>query len=87
MLADLCFGDTKLSVKIPAIGSYMVSNALAAVAVGKLCGLNDEQLVKGVEAYKTVGSRANVINTEDYKSLTTATTQTRPPLWQVLTHL
>lgn len=67
VLADLCFGDTKLSVKIPAIGSYMVSNALAAVAVGKLCGLNDEQLVKGVEAYKTVGSRANVINTEDYK--------------------
>ena len=67
VLADLCFGDTKLSVKIPAIGSYMVSNALAAVAVGKLCGLNDEQLIKGVEAYKTVGSRANVINTEDYK--------------------
>lgn len=67
MLADLCFGDTKLSVKIPAIGSYMVSNALAAVAVGKLCGLNDKQLVKGVQAYKTVGSRANVINTEDYK--------------------
>lgn len=67
VLADLCFGDTKLSVKIPAIGSYMVSNALAAVAVGKLCGLNDEQLIKGVQAYKTVGSRANVINTEDYK--------------------
>ena len=50
VLADLCFADTKLSVKIPAIGSYMVSNALAAVAVGKLCGLNDEQLIKGVEA-------------------------------------
>ena len=44
-----------------------VSNALAAVAVGKLCGLNDKQLVKGVQAYKTVGSRANVINTADYK--------------------
>ena len=59
----LCFGDTKLNVTIPAIGSYMVSNALAAVAVGKLLGLSDEELKNGVEAYKTVGSRANVINT------------------------
>lgn len=59
----LCFGDTKLDVTIPAIGSYMVSNALAAVAVGKLLGLSNEELKNGVEAYKTVGSRANVINT------------------------
>lgn len=59
----LCFDDKKLSVTIPAIGSYMVSNALAAVAVGRLLGLSDEQLISGVEAYKTVGSRANVINT------------------------
>lgn len=59
----LCFDDTRLDVTIPAIGSYMVSNALAAVAAGKLLGLSDEQLKRGVEAYKTVGSRANVINT------------------------
>ena len=58
----LCFGDTKLDVIIPAIGTYMVSNALAAAAAGKLLGLSDEQIKKGVEAYKTVGSRANVIN-------------------------
>ena len=59
----LCFDDTRLDVTIPAIGNYMVSNALAAVATGKLLGLSDEQLKSGVEAYKTVGSRANVINT------------------------
>ena len=58
----LCFGDTKLDVIIPAIGTYMVSNALAAAATGKLLGLSDEQIKNGVEAYKTVGSRANVIN-------------------------
>lgn len=60
---DLCFDKTRISVTIPAIGSYMVSNALAAVAVGRLLGLSDEQLKNGVESYKTVGSRANVINT------------------------
>lgn len=59
----LCFDNTKLNVTIPAIGSYMVSNALAAVAAGRLLGLSDEQLINGVESYKTVGSRANVINT------------------------
>lgn len=59
----LCFNKTELNVKIPAIGSYMVSNALAAVAVGRLLGLDDGQLINGVQSYKTVGSRANVINT------------------------
>lgn len=59
----LCFEDKRLPVTIPAIGSYMVSNALAAVAAGRLLGLSDEQIIKGVQSYKTVGSRANVINT------------------------
>ena len=59
----LCFNGKKLSVTIPAIGSYMVSNALAAVAAGSLLGLSDEELIAGVQAYKTVGSRANVIKT------------------------
>lgn len=59
----LCFDGKQIDVTIPAIGNYMVSNALAAVVAGNLLGLSDEQLKKGVEAYKTVGSRANVINT------------------------
>ena len=59
----LCFDNKTLDVVIPAIGNYMVSNALAAVAVGRLLGLSDSQLVNGVQSYKTVGSRANVIHT------------------------
>lgn len=59
----LCADGDKFDVVIPAIGNYMVSNALAAVAVGRILGLSDEQLKSGVEAYKTVGSRAHVINT------------------------
>lgn len=60
----LCYEGGRIEATIPAIGNYMVSNALAAVAVGKALGLNDKQLKSGVEAYKTVGSRANVINTD-----------------------
>lgn len=63
----LCFDSTRLSVTIPAIGSYMVSNALAAAAVGKLLNLSNEQLKNGVQSYKTIGSRANVVNTPSLK--------------------
>ncbi|MDE7389661.1 MAG: UDP-N-acetylmuramoyl-tripeptide--D-alanyl-D-alanine ligase [Lachnospiraceae bacterium] len=59
----LCFGDTKLDVTVPALGSYMVSNALAAAAVGKSFNMTDENIVKGIESYTTVGSRANLIDT------------------------
>ncbi len=60
--ADLIVQGNRLHVTIPAIGTYMVSNALAASAVGKVLGLTDEEIVKGVESYKTVGSRANLID-------------------------
>ena len=43
------------SVEIPAIGTYMVTNALAAAAAGKLLGLTDEEIANGVASYKTVG--------------------------------
>lgn len=60
----LCFEGKKLDVTIPAIGSYMVSNTLAAAAVGRLLGLSDSEIIDGVQAYKTVGSRARVVRTE-----------------------
>lgn len=63
----LCFDGERLDVTIPAIGSYMVTNALAAVAAGRLLGLNREQLKRGVEAYQTVGSRAHVVNTDSLR--------------------
>lgn len=61
--AELVHGEERLSVNIPAIGTYMVSNALAAMAVGELLGLTEEEIRIGISAYKTVGSRANLIDT------------------------
>lgn len=55
--------EIKNPVFIPAIGTYMVTNALAAFAVGKSMGMTDEEIVKGIAAYETVGSRARVIDT------------------------
>lgn len=65
--ADLIYGGNRLSVTIPAIGTYMVSNALAAAAVGVELGLTDDEIKAGIAAYKTVGSRANLIDTGKIK--------------------
>lgn len=57
----LCTPKNKINVNIPAIGTYMVANALVAVAIGEYLGMNSEAIAKGVESYKTVGSRDGVI--------------------------
>lgn len=61
--AELCFGGKSIKVTIPAIGTYMVANALAAAAVGVELGLTASEIKAGVESYKTVGSRANLVDT------------------------
>ncbi len=65
--ADLVFSGKRLSVTIPAIGAYMVANALAAAAVGVELELSDDEIKAGISAYKTVGSRANLIDTGKIK--------------------
>ncbi|MBQ3692264.1 MAG: UDP-N-acetylmuramoyl-tripeptide--D-alanyl-D-alanine ligase, partial [Clostridia bacterium] len=60
----ICFDGKKLDVTIPALGNYMVANALGAAAVGKALNMSDENIVKGIADYTTVGSRANLISTE-----------------------
>ena len=60
----LCTPTNRLEVTIPAIGTYMVANALVAVAIGEYLGMEPAQIKKGVESYKTVGSRDGVIETE-----------------------
>lgn len=59
----LCFEGKRLDVTVPALGNYMVANALAAAAVAKAFNMSDESIVKGIESFTTVGSRANLIDT------------------------
>ena len=63
----MCFEGKKINAFINAIGSYMVTNALAAAAVGRAMNMKDEDIVKGIASYKTVGSRASVITTQSFK--------------------
>ena len=53
-------------VDIPIPGRHMVSNALAAAAVGRLYGLNAEQIKNGIESLEPVSGRFNMIETDKF---------------------
>jgi UDP-N-acetylmuramoyl-tripeptide--D-alanyl-D-alanine ligase len=53
----------RFGAEIPAFGEHFAQAALAACAVGKLLGLSDGEIARGLLAYKPVAGRANVINT------------------------
>ena len=55
--------DSAITVTIPAMGRHNVLNALCAMAVGKTLGLTDDEIKRGIENFKNVGSRNNIIHT------------------------
>ena len=60
---DILAHGRSLSVTIPAFGRHMVYAALAGAAVGFELGLTDEEIVRGIAAYETVGRRAALTDT------------------------
>ena len=58
--------DKEISLSTPIPGEHMVLNALAAYAVGKHFGLNDDEIRTGLASMKTVSGRVNVIKLKDY---------------------
>ncbi|MBN1930071.1 MAG: UDP-N-acetylmuramoyl-tripeptide--D-alanyl-D-alanine ligase [Desulfobacterales bacterium] len=53
----------KISIDLKSPGLYMVSNALAAAAVGHLLGLSAREIKMGLENFKTVQGRMNILET------------------------
>ena len=60
---DICDRKTCTSVRIPAFGTHIVYSALAAAAVGRILGVDREDIIRGVAEYRPVGGRANVTDT------------------------
>ena len=60
---NIISGSRRMHVSIPAYGRHMVYAALEGAAVGIKFGLSDDEIIRGIAAYKTVGRRANVIDT------------------------
>jgi len=61
---DISYKERRFRVHIPAYGRHMVYAALEGAAVGIAMGLTDEEIIRGIASYETVGRRAAVTKTE-----------------------
>ncbi|MDO4648541.1 MAG: UDP-N-acetylmuramoyl-tripeptide--D-alanyl-D-alanine ligase [Eubacteriales bacterium] len=57
-------GEEAFSVKIPMPGKHMIYNALAAAAVGRIYGLNVEEIRRGIEKLEPISGRFRMIETD-----------------------
>ena len=57
----LCCEGRELTVKIPTFGEHNVRNALAAYAVGKQFGMEDEAIVQALANYTPAGMRQRIV--------------------------
>ena len=55
-----------VTADIPLPGDHMVSNALAAMAVGEALGLSDSQIAAGIAKVQATGGRSNIIKGDKY---------------------
>lgn len=58
--------EESFEVMIPVPGIHTVYNALAAAAVGKIYGLSNDQIKKGIESLETISGRLKMIETEKF---------------------
>ena len=54
--------DRSIPVKLSTAGRFMVDNALAAAAIGHLAGLTAAQIKAGLESFRPVGGRLNIVH-------------------------
>lgn len=58
------FGN-ELEASVPLPGQHMVINALAAATVGKILGMEEEDILKGIASVQATGGRSNILKLED----------------------
>lgn len=60
---DLALNEERIAVDLKTPAVFMISNALAAAAVGYLLGLTAGEIKDGLEAFKPVTGRMNILKT------------------------
>lgn len=60
---DICWDNSRVFTLINAFGTHIVYGALAAAAVGRLLGVDGENIIRGLAKYRPIGGRANVTDT------------------------
>lgn len=66
MTFDIVHRDRRIPVRLNAVGTHNVSNALVAAAVGEWFGISQEDIVNGIAAYESAGCRQNLVNIGGY---------------------
>lgn len=66
MKCRIHLGEESFEVLVPMPGKHMVSNALAAAAVGRIYGLTNEQIKQGIEKLEAISGRFKMIETEKF---------------------
>jgi UDP-N-acetylmuramoyl-tripeptide--D-alanyl-D-alanine ligase len=61
---DIARGESRLRVRLNAYGSHLPSAAAAAALVAANLGLSDGEIRRGLETYRAVEGRANIIKTD-----------------------
>lgn len=59
-------GTEQIRVFVPAPGRHMIYNALAAAAVGRIYGLDKDQIKRGIESIEPLSGRFRMIETEKF---------------------
>ncbi len=62
----LCVNGKKMPARIPTFGRHNVLNALAAYAVGKEFGMEDEEIITALNNYVPSGMRQRVVQHKEY---------------------
>lgn len=67
-----CFEGKEIEVSMPAPGNHMIMNALAALAVGRLLGVDVKKIREGLNAYQPAEGRMHVTDTGKIKIINDA---------------
>ena len=54
-----------MQASVPLPGQHMVINALAAACVGRILGMETEDILRGIASVKATGGRSNIIQSKD----------------------
>ena len=58
--------EGKITAAVHAPGKHMVYNSLAGIAAGLCCGMKCEDIAKGIEEYRAMSGRLNIIDADGY---------------------
>lgn len=63
---DIISAERRSEVTMYAHGTYNISNAVVAYAIGEFFGLTEDEIVRGIASYRPVGIRQNLVNIGGY---------------------